>query len=174
MTDTKRVPMSIRIERTKEVFPTVVTLEWYQAFSEDIELFGRIIRDIIKAEQTQKGRSGPRPPIDRVEGMKRLRQYMGVDYSELPFIEAFRILTRGKSGRLVATEVGLDRNMVRRLMAGERQPDMWTLEQIAKTYGKKPSYFMEYRLAYIFGALETRMSPELTVDLYRKLSSHGD
>jgi hypothetical protein len=157
-----------------EKFPSTVEMDWSRAFQNDIELFGRVLRDILKVDQTVPGRSGPRPVLNKAEATGRLRQFMGVDYSELPFQESFRALAHGKSIRNIAAFTGLDRNLVHKLLNG-KAPDLYTMEVVATSFKKDPSYFLEYRVAYILGALQGRLeaSPEMSVDIYRKFQKEG-
>ena len=172
----KKLPWPERMAIINDEFPSTVKLEWTKAFNNDIELFGRVLRDILKVDQTVPGRSGPRPVLNQAEAMARLRQFQGVDYSELDFKDAFRALTITSNGqssiRAIAHRTDLDRNMVHKLLTGTRDPDLFLMERIAKAYRKNPSYFMEYRVAYVLGALRDRMekSPEITVDLFKRIS----
>lgn len=171
MTDwSAKMPWPERMALINEQFPSTVKLEWQRAFN-DIELFGRVLRDILKVDQTVPGRSGPRPVLNQHEAMARLRQFMRVDYSELEFRDSFRVLSTGKSIRGIAAMTGLDRNMVHKLLSGSRQPDLYAMEAVARAFKKDPSYFTEYRMAYVLGALRDRMehSPEITIDLYKRL-----
>lgn len=169
-----KVPWAKRLELIQEQFPTSLRLDWHQAF-EDVDLFGRILRDILKVDQSEPGRSGPRPVLDRKKAQQRLRQFMGRDFSEFPFQEAFRTLAAGRSVRQLATKTGIDRNMIQKLLTGQKDPDLYFLEEIAKAFDKHPSYFLEYRMAFVIGALSEKMaaSPEITVDLYKRLRRDG-
>lgn len=170
----KKLPWPERMAIITEQFPSTVKTEWERAFQNDIELFGRVLRDILKVDQTVPGRSGPRPVLNQVEALARLRQFQGVDFSELEFKDSFRALTSTSRGqgsiREIAHRTGLDRNMVHKLMTGTRAPDLFVMEEIAKAYKKNPSYFFEYRMAYVLAALRDRMeiSPEITIDLYKR------
>lgn len=153
-----------------EQFPSVDQLDWIEAFK-DVELFGRLLRDILKFDQSEPGRSGPRPVLDRKVAEKRLRQFKRADYSELPFREALAVLAGSRSIRHVAQKTGVDRNTIQRLLAGQKEPSLYLMEQIAKGFGKEASYFLEYRTAFVLAALESRMmnSPEIVGDLYNRL-----
>lgn len=167
---TDKVPWQERVKLINEVFPTTVKMDWMKAFN-DIDLFGRILRDILKVDQTSPGRSGPRPVLDRKKATERLRQFMGADYSDAIFPQAFRELAAGKSVRGISAKTGVEKTMVQNLLTGKRQPDVALMEQIARAFKKEPAYFYEYRIAYVLAALGDRMSgsPEMTVDLYKKL-----
>jgi len=165
----EKMPWSKRMEMINEHFPSTVHLEWTRAFN-DVELFGRILRDILKVDQTPAGRSGPRPVLDRKTATERFRQFQRTDFSMMPFQETFEMLAGDRSIRALAVKIGIDRNMVQKLLAGTRDPDIDLIKLIAKSFKKDPSFFAEYRAAYVLGALEMRMmnSPETTIDLYKK------
>lgn len=168
----QKVPQSVRLEMIHKEFPSTVQLDWAAALSQDVELYGRILRDILKVDQTQPGRSGPRPVLDREIANERLKQFRREDYTELDFRDAFEVLAAGRSHRSLEAKTGLNRNMVQKLLAGKRGPDIVIMEQIATAFKKYPSYFLEYRTAYILGALCQKMSvsPEMSIDLYNRLT----
>lgn len=172
----KRVSWTERVALIEKQFPDSIRLDWHEAFK-DIELFGRIWRDIAKVDPDAPGRSGPRPALDKRQAMERYRQLSGADFTEYPFHEAFQILRREKSVRVLSEMTTIDRNMIGKLLSGTRHPEIWMIEQVAKAFKKKPSYFLEYRVAYILGAMGERITsnPEMSVDLYRKIirGTHG-
>jgi transcriptional regulator with XRE-family HTH domain len=151
-------------------FDSVEKLSWKKAFAADIDLFARLVRDILKLEQAQPGRPGPRPALDLHDGVTRLRQYMGEDYAVVPFPEAIREMAGKRSIRSLARKVDLSKNHVHRLLTGEMQPDAYSMAQIAKAFGKHPSFFMEYRNAWIAAAVVSRLedNPESSISLFRK------
>lgn len=168
----KKIPWSRRSQVIKEVFPSTTHLDWKAAFDRDIDLLGRVLRDILKVEQTEQGRPGPRPSLDYKEGTRRLRQILGEDYSMLPFSEALKILGGDRSVRHLATKCGVSHSHIQRLLAGGREPDMQTLEKVAKAFEKHPSFFLEYRLIYIARTIIDKLgdAPEATINIYRKCS----
>lgn len=167
----KKLAWGERFKVIGEQFPVAVTLDWRKAFANDVELWGRLVKDLLKVDQTVPGRSGPRPVLDRSAAERRLKQFMRVDYSELWFQEAFTVLCGNRSHRHLATKLKMDRNLIQRLLSGKKQPTIQIMEQIAEAFGKDPSYFVEYRMAYILGALSAKMdqAPEMSIDLYNKL-----
>lgn len=167
-----KVPWSKRLELINQEFPSTVQMDWVRAFSDDVDLYGRILRDIFKVDQAKPGRSGPRPVLDRDLAMERLKQFKREDYSEFEFRDAFAVLAAGMSHRGLEAKTGLNRNMIQKLLAGKREPDIPLMEQIAKAFKKNPAYFLEYRTAYILGALAQKMdaSPEMSIDLYNRLN----
>jgi transcriptional regulator with XRE-family HTH domain len=141
-------------------FPQAAKMDWHVAFR-DPDLWGRFLKDIHggdKNESPQRAR-------------ERLRQITGNDYSYDPFNIAFKTLAGSRSVRHLATKLNLSTQITWKLRKGIKAPDLELIEKIAEAFGKHPSYFVEYRIAYILGALgdQMEMAPEISVDLYRKL-----
>jgi len=160
-----------RAQAIKKRFPATASYDWRKAFADDIELFGRIVRDILKFERAAPGRPGPRPALEEDIARRKVRQYLGQDYSELPFKDAFAALKGDRSIRNLAQKCGLEKSMTLRLLQGKVEPDGYILTQVAEAFGKSPSYFLEWRLAYIVNAIVERIQdvPEANIGLYRKL-----
>lgn len=165
----KRVPWDERLKMIQEEFPSTKNTDWNQILK-DPDVFARILRDVLKVDQIEAHRAGPRPNLDIEKGMRSLQEMHG-DYSERPFIEAFRILTRDNSQRTIARKTGLSKSRIVRLFQGDDRPTMDDLRAIASAYKKKPAFFVEYRAEYIMAAIATRLQDEheLTAALYRKL-----
>ncbi len=166
-----KVSWEERSQKIKAQFPSVENLNWEKALSKDIDLFGRILRDILKLEQAVDGRPGPRPSLDMGAATRRLTQLMGNDFTMLPFKEAFAVLANGRSNRHLANITGLNRNTVQRLLRGDMEPDGFEMAVVAETFGKHPSYFTEWRILYITNAIVQRLewSPDTAVDIFRKI-----
>lgn len=171
----KKIPWQERYKVIKTQFPSVDRLDWAEAFK-NVDLFGRVLRDILRIDQSLDNRTGPgpRPVLDEKRARDRLRQLLGEDFSYTYFSETFGQLCGDRSIRSVAAKVGFSPKLVFLLKHGQREPDLWVLEQVARAFNKDPSYFVEYRTAFIVSALCDQMdkSPETTVDLYKKMS-HG-
>lgn len=165
----RRVPWKERMELIHEHFPSTTNAEWAKGLDEtDI---GRIIRDILKFDQVEPGRSGPRPGLEYDKGMQSWRDLTGQEYSELPFHKAFAVLARENSLTVVSRKTNISRSRVHRLLRNEEAPTVNDLRQVAEAYGRRPAYFLEYRCEYIVAAISLRLSkePELASVLYRKL-----
>lgn len=171
----RRPPWEERAKVIRQQFPSVAELDWRKAFALDIGLFGRIIEDILKADVAadEPGKPGPRPALDYADGVSRLRQLWGLDYSTLPFPQAIKALTRhrGFSFTMLARKTAMSRSKLHRLAQGIEEPTAVELEQIAKAFGKHPSYFTEWRMAFVVAALYDQMEdvPEASIRLYRKM-----
>jgi transcriptional regulator with XRE-family HTH domain len=166
-----KVPWEERARLIRERYDSVTDLDWSGALRQDINLFGRMIRDVLKLEQAIPGRPGPRPSLDTNQATRRLQQLFGNDFTILPFPQALRVLAGRRSIRRIAEAVGLNKALVHRLLLGEIEPDGYVLRCCAEAFGKHPSYFLEWRILYITQAIVRRLewSPETTIDLYREL-----
>lgn len=168
----KRVPWAERVKVIRQQFPSVENLDWNRALERDVDLFGRIIRDIIKLDQAEPGRDGPRRQVDPAKGREALRRLAGQDYSELPFAESVRVLSRGMSLRPLARKTGLSPMTLSRLLRGDKEPDVHEMHAIAEAFKKHPSYFVEYRVGFITAAMASKLAsaPEASIGIYRKLA----
>jgi transcriptional regulator with XRE-family HTH domain len=159
----------------KQEFPSAERLNWAEALR-DVEVLGKVIRDILKDTLAEEGTTGPgpRPPLPMKEGSNRLRQLEGEDYSDYEFPEAFYILAQGRSVRHLARKLNMNSTLVYNLLKAKKHPDMATMEMIAKTFEKRPSYFLEYRVGYIVGALADKLvkTPDITIPIYAKLKGN--
>lgn len=171
-----KAPLEVRAAAIRQQFPSVHRLDWHKLFDVDIEICGRIVRDIMKLDQAEPGRPGPRRALELDEGMRRLVQFQGEDYTLEPFQGALRSLAGGRSVRHLARKVGLDRNHVYRLLRGELPPDFYAMDSVARAFDKHPSFFLEYRLAFIMACLSARMEqyPDMSIALYRRVATALD
>lgn len=157
----------------KEQFPDYERLNWSAAFKADVGLLGLIIKNVLKSDQSTLGRPGPRPTLDPKRSAERYAQFIGTDYSYLPIDETLANLQGDLSIRGLANKVGLDFNLIYRILNRKATPSISDMQEIAKAFGKHPSYFLEYRIAYIVGALDSAFteSPESSVSTYLKLKN---
>jgi hypothetical protein len=164
-----KVPWKERYVLIQEIFPSSIRMDWHAAFK-DIELWGRLLEDIFERDQRENGTNlGP------IESRERLRQLAGDDFTYVPFTEAFNILAGNRSLSHLASKLGLGRNIVYRLKSGDRELDIETIAIVARAFGKEPSYFVEYRIAYILGAIGDQMAaaPEMSIDMFRKIKKRN-
>lgn len=169
-----------RIDAIKDEWPSVAasldgTFNWKAAFDRDIDLLGAILRDVLRTDQAEPGRPGPKPNLDRHRSEGRLDEWMGKDptdrpYSYQPFAPTLRLLCRNKSHRQAARKVGVPPSTLYHLMRGAR-PSTPLLEQVAKAFGKSPSYFIEWRQRMILGTVIAGLeaNPEHSVRYYETM-----
>lgn len=155
-------------------FPAVKNLDWFKVFNQDPDLYGRVWKDILKFDQAGEGRPGPRPALDPHSAFKRWQQLTEDDYTTEPFVEALKTISKGATIRSIAEATGLDRTTVFRLTSGKIQPDSYEMEVCALAYGRRPAYFIEWRIAFIMKMLYQHMMkyPESSVGPYRRLRDY--
>lgn len=160
-----------------EKFPSTQSLNWEKAFGNDIELLGRVLRDILKVDVVSTGRPGPRPNLDRTKGEPELARLLGKDpgarpYAMLPFAEAFRLLVGKRSIRSLQAKLGVSKSHLHRLLAGSVQPTQEQMELIARVFDKHPSYFVEYRVNRIARAIQEQLGgePDVSIRVYERIS----
>ena len=163
----------------KTKFPHVDSLNWDLALESDPKLFTSLLNDLLKAEG-KRSRPGKRPTLDRNIAESEFAKIKALDFSDQPFPIAFKALTHGRSIRNICHKTGLDRSYVHRLLGGRNQepitlPSFEAMEKIATAFGKEPSYFMEYRQAFILFALDRFLTdaPETSVLWFNKLRGAG-
>jgi transcriptional regulator with XRE-family HTH domain len=160
-----------------EKFPSTQTLNWERAFSNNIELLGRILQDILKVDVAPTGRPGPRPSLDRTTAEPELERLLGKDpsahpYTILPFPEAFRLLVKGRSIRHLENKLGVSKSQLHRWLAGAVVPTSDQMERVAMVFEKHPSYFPEYRAARIAGIVGDQLAndPDASIRIYERIS----
>lgn len=168
-----------RYKEIKEEFPSVAKVDWDTALDFDPTLLSSLLADLLKAEG-RRTRPGKRPPLDRQLAETELAKVTSSDYSEYPFGVAFKALVHGRSIRNIAHKTGLDRTQVHRLLGGRSGeapllPSFETMAQIAKSFNRDPSYFLEYRTAHILFALDNffQENPETATVWFKKLKTAG-
>lgn len=166
----KRVAWEERLKLIEDEFPNIRNPEW-NIILRDPDVLARILKDILKVDQIEPGRAGPRPNLDVERGMRTWREMTVGDYAERPFQEAFAILARNNSIRTIARKTNISKSRVERLLHGHDHPTADDLRLIATAYQKKPAYFVEYRAEFIMAAIAARLTDEheMTVALYKKL-----
>lgn len=165
-----KVPWEKRYQKVLEAYPSVGSFDWKDGLSKDLDLFGRVMREILKLEQAPFGRPGPRPSLEQSAKRKAL-QVMGEDFSFESFPVAVKALAPEMTIRDLSEYVGLNKSTVHRLMTGVIQPDGYYLRVFAAAFDKHPSYFMEWRTLYIVGSMVRRLewNPELALDLFKEM-----
>lgn len=158
-------------------YPIILNPDLDGVFADDLA-FERLMRDILKKDQAEEGRDGPRPNLDWDKGIQSWRELTGQDFTGLPFHQAFRVLAHGTNGkphtiRQIANKTGVPKSRVHRLLAGVEEPDLATIVAVAAAYGKKPQFFAEYRCQVIIDHLRVvlEQNPEYSANVYRKVQT---
>lgn len=153
-----------RLGRIRQMVPDLVADEqWIDDLSEDPEVLGAIIRDVLRigfADGTSLTR-GKRAPASEEEGTRRWRQITNTDFSVIPFHDALNDLMRnnGDSLRAAAERTGISRTRLMYLRRGESEPTVADMTAIAAGYGHNPLYFHAYRVHAIASAVHLALDP---------------
>jgi transcriptional regulator with XRE-family HTH domain len=168
------VEWSEEARNVRENTGSLPEINWARSLR-DMEVFGRMMQDILKVDLSPVGKPGPRASVSERDGAQRLQELWYGSYSLLPFPDALEELTGGHSYRRVAEKAGVNRNVVDRMRRGVLRPDAYTLAAIARAYGKAPNYFAEYRHMVVVALMLERMLrvPETSVTAYRRLVNAG-
>lgn len=159
-----------------EKFPSTKGLDWREVFDNDTDLLGHLLRDILKLDMAIPGQAGRRPGLDEKEATPSLDKMLGRDYCERPyslldFGKTLTLLVGKLSLRTLEFKVGIPRSQLHRLLQGTAKPSLAEMEQVAKAFGKEPSFFFEFRVLTIANVIHNELTddPEVTVRVYEKL-----
>lgn len=158
-------------QQIKNQFPSVEHISWGRVLDVDSDAFVQVLGDVIKAEG-KRSRPGKRPTLSRPVAEAELSKLSGTSYSELDFLRAFKALTHGRSVRGIAGKVDIKQTTVHKLLHGQ-PPTFEQMEKIAIAYKKDPSYFLEYRIAYVLLTVDKFLmdSPETATAWYLKMKA---
>jgi len=161
-----------KFEEIAKEFPLVRRFNWETAILNDSDLFTTLLADVIKSGRKLK-KPGKRPSLSRKDSEEKLSQLAAEDFSELEFKDAFIALSSNRSIRHTASKTGLDRNIVYGLLNGTRLPSFREMEQIASSFGKDPSFFLEYRIGFVLSKMNQFLfsSPETAAFWYKNFKS---
>lgn len=163
------------LERSQAIhahFPSVSRLDWYKAFKSDPTFIGQIINDVIKTDSATPGKPGKRPGVEAGEVHSLYRDLNNESYTIEPFPEAFKFLAGTRSVRHLAATLGIDRNMIHKMLGGYT-PSMAVMEQVARGFKKQPEFFAEYRSLYVLGFIHHHFenNPEASMVFFRKVKT---
>jgi transcriptional regulator with XRE-family HTH domain len=167
----EKLPWKERAKIIKKTFPSIEQLDWNQLMSKDINIMGNILRDVWKADVADPNQVGPRTTPSAKEGLAWYKKISGQDFSLLDFCSSFRELAGDRSIRHLTTKTGLKRDYIHRILHGRVDPTMETIEKVAKSFGKDPSFFREYREMYILSTLQSQLAkyPDSSMGIYLKM-----
>ena len=173
MTTDRKQAWEENFKKIKEEFPSVGEISWSHAISQDSSAFASVLGDIIKAEG-KRSRPGKRPSLSRPAAEEELSRLLGDNHSDLDFTRTFKALTHGRSVRGIANKVGIGQTTVHALLHG-KSPSFEQMEKIAVAYKKDPSFFLEYRIAYVLLTIDQFLadSPETATNWFLKFKGRG-
>lgn len=161
---------TVALERAVESYPGIKDIEWEALFTNDLDMVGRIIGDILKLQKAEENphrrgrRTVPQIPVDKIWEM-----FEG--FTTDPFPVALEKLCEGQTTRQVALRLNMSHMTLHRLKKGQVAPTVQVMEEIAAVFHKPPHYFLEYRAMYLANALQEKLinDPSLGVAIFKKL-----
>lgn len=160
-------------EKIKTTYPEVLDVDWSSVFSKDPDAFTKLLGEVVKSEG-RGSKPGKRPQLKRPEAEIKLAKISASDFSEHDFYTTFKNMCGDRSLMHIATKTGLSKSYVQRLLNRSNNPSLEAMEQIARAFGREPSYFIEYRNAHILGMLNAFLtsSPETSAAWYMRLKGN--
>lgn len=166
-------------DNARSQFPSVKAGEdeWVELFHQRPEVMLAILGDIYRETKAQEIRESQgkvptgRRPRSINGNMAELEAMVTPRYSMEPFGEAVRELIGERTLRAFALKVPMSHTTLMRMMRGEMRLERHRLEAIAAAGKVGPSFFMEWRLAYIQEAVEAVFvaKPNLSIRATRQL-----
>lgn len=149
--------------------------DWGTLLTDNPKVLWGLVADVVKAVKAGEGerRTGRRPAVS-VGSLDELYDVLfPVAFASKPFSEAFQAALdeRSMSHRAFAKETGWTQSTVSRLISGQLEPTVLTMELLADRLNVRPTYFVEYRALKI-GQLVTDVflaDPLLSADAVRRL-----
>lgn len=142
------------------------------------EVMYRIFGDmysIVKDEQAKAEghkRVGRRPmrAADSIDEM--LETVLPEQYSTKPFPQALRVLMGRQSQRTFSRKVPCHQTTLSRLLSGELDPDLETMECLARAAGTHPSWFAEWRAQAVASVIRSVLErdPQLSIRVIREVT----
>lgn len=160
------------ISRLYEEIPEAKTVNWEGLFRSDPKILGDMINDVIKVSVSKKGRPGKRSANSEEDVAADLRKLTNSDYADDPFVVAIRYAMGDRSLRQTAAMSGIDKMRLHRLVNGLGIPATGEeMEKLGLALKKDPSYFLEYRAAFVCHALYRMLmdNPDSAVVFYKKI-----
>lgn len=164
----------IRYQKIKEHYPSVASLRWTGALDYDPEVFTQVMGDLLKAEG-KRSRPGKRPTLSRQLAEEELAKLSIADFSEFEFPQAFQALISAlpkevQTYRSLANKTGCNKDYLVKYLKGTLAPRFLDMENIAAAFNKDPSYFLEYRIAYVLMMVDRYLTnnPEIATVWHMK------
>lgn len=169
----EKLPWLERSRIIHEDFPSIESLDWNKALSQDIGLVGLIIKDVLKHDQEPTGRPGPRPPLDPKKMGHKIMQIKGEDFSVEEFPETVDSLRKDMSLLTLSKKSKVNHNDIYRMYNKEKQPNLWVMSRIAGVFGKRPEYFLECRIIVINNYITRKLldTPVSSITAFKQLKN---
>lgn len=163
----KDAPWDDRLAWIREQMPEFAEDGVWREALRDVESLGAVLKAVLRVDAAEQGLRS----VNAEDGAARLNMLLGRDYTTLPFPQAFPIASAGMSLRAVAARCDVTRASLHAYTSGLTRPPLAALESIAKALRKEPSYWLEWRQAYLvaFVCAQIDRHPDLSISAYRSL-----
>lgn len=161
----KKNNLDEKISALKQKNPQLANINWGKILREEPEVFNGIANGVARVDRNRKSK------LDHRTGTRRLHNFIQDDFSEKEFKDAFKIICEKDTIRKTAEKINISPAHVYNLKEGKAQPTIEIMEIIAKAYGRKPEYFIEYRVMNILLSLDNFLSnnPETATVWFNKI-----
>lgn len=161
----KKKNLDERISELKSKNPSLANIDWGRILREEPEVFNGLANGVSRIDRNRKSK------LDNRTGTRRLHNFIQDDFSEKEFREAFKIICDKDTIRKTAEKIDISPAHVYNLKEGKAQPTLELMEVIAKAYGRKPEYFVEYRIINILASVDKFLlkNPETATVWFNKI-----
>lgn len=145
--------------------PELNNIDWGKILREEPEVFNGIANGVSRIDRNRKSK------LDHRTGTRRLHNFIQDDFSEKEFKEAFKIICGEDTMRKTAKKIDSSAAHVYNLKEGKAQPSLELMEVIAEAYGRKPEYFIEYRIINVLASVDKYLisNPETATVWFNKI-----
>lgn len=153
-----------KLYKIREAYPEVRSIDWAELIRGEPEIFRSITGDVAKS-------TIPKKKVDHSSAAQSFAQLTNTDYSELCFVDALNVLWGGRSISDMVHKTKISKEIIYHMKRGTRTPTFSEMEQIARSFGKDPSYFLEYRIGKILASIDLYLqrSPETAALWHEKV-----
>ena len=153
-----------KIHQIRETYPDVRNIDWGEILRTEPEIFRPVAGDVAKSTVSKKDKGIK-------SAAQSLAQLTNSDYSEVAFVDALNALWGDRSISDMVHKTKISKEIIYHMKRGTRHPSFQEMEQIAKSFGKDPSFFLEYRIGKVLAAIDSylRRSPETATVWHSKV-----
>jgi len=165
MTDSK---WDKKLTALRESYPEVRNIDWGKILKDEPEVFRAVAGGVGKSAVPKKSK------MNHSTSHQRYAQLTDTDYSELPFVDALHVLWGDKSLNGMVAKTGITKQIIYQMKKGNREPTFEEMEQIARSFGHDPSFFLEYRIGKVLAAIDIYLqtAPETAAVWYNHVTKN--
>lgn len=152
-----------KLSKIREIYPATNNINWGEILREEPDVFYSVIGGVTKTNKNS----------DKSNSTK-VAQVTNSNYSELCFVESFKLLWGESSFRSMAHKTGIPSGTIQKYRSGAMAPSFQTMEKIAAGFNIDPSYFLEYRIGKILASIDSYLveNPEVASTWFHKIKKN--